>query len=304
MIIRDRLPFRRVWPQLFKRLGLLFLFDLTIAYLYSYGGITWLAEPTLPLSMIGGALSVFLAFRNNSAYDRWWEARTLWGALVNTARTFTRQALTLVDDKGERSFELTSQRSLVDLQVNYVHALRCHLRKQNPFPELQQALSPELVTYLRKQKNVPLGILLIQGSILRKLFEAGRLDSYRLTAMDKSLTDLCNIQGACERIKNTPLPRQYEFFPRLLVGMYCLMLPFGLVGGLGMLTPLASTLISFIFVSLDAIGREIESPFENTVHDTPMSTLTRMIEINLRQNMGEGEDRLPTEVGPVEGFSY
>ena len=289
---------------MFKRLGLLFLFDLTIAYLYSYGGITWLAEPTLPLSMIGGALSLFLAFRNNSAYNRWWEARTLWGALVNTARTFTRQSLTLVDEEGERPFEVTSRRSLVDLQVNYVHALRCHLRKQNPFPELQNALSPELVAYLRKQKNVPMGILLIQGSILRKLFDAGRLDSYRFTAMDRSLTELCNIQGACERIKNTPLPRQYEFFPRLLVGMYCLMLPFGLVGGLGMLTPLASTLISFIFVSLDAIGREIENPFENTVHDTPMSTLTRMIEINLRQNLGEGEDRLPVEVGPVEGFSY
>lgn len=302
MIIRDHLPFRRVWPHLCKRLGILFLFDLTIAYLYSNAGMTWLSLPTLPLSMIGGALSVFLAFRNNSAYDRWWEARTLWGSLVNTARTFTRQVLTFIDEEGEDPLDTVSQKTLVRLQINYVHALRCHLRQQNPFPELVNSLPQNLVDHLRTQKNVPIGMLLLKGSILRELYRSGRLDSYRFTAIDQSLTDLCNIQGGCERIKNTPLPRQYEYFPRVLVGMYCVLLPFGLVEGLGMLTPLASTLISFIFVSLDAIGREIENPFENTVHDTPMSTLTRSIEINLRQNLGE--EKLPSEVSPVEGFSY
>ena len=110
------------------------------------------------------------------------------------------------------------------------------------------------------------------------------------------------MQGACERIKNTPLPRQYEYFPRLLVGLYCLLLPFGLVGGLEMLTPVASTLISFIFVSLDTIGRDIENPFENSVHDTPMSTLSRTIEVNLRQNLGQ--EHLPPDVRSVDGFAY
>jgi putative membrane protein len=304
MIVRDHLPLRRVWPHVSRRLGLLLIFDFTIALLYTKAGFSWLSLETLPLSMIGGALSVFLAFRNNSAYDRWWEARTLWGALVNTARTVARQALTLVDERDEREDrgELVSPRTLVELQIGYVHALRCHLRRQNPFPELERSLPSELVTYLRGQRNVPAGLLLVKGRILRKLFDAGRLDSYRFATMDRSLTDLCNIQGACERIKNTPLPRQYEYFPRVLVALYCLLLPFGLVEGLGMLTPLASTLISFIFVSLDAIGRDIENPFENTVHDTPMSTLTRAIEVNLRQNLGD--DRLPSDVNPVEGFSY
>lgn len=279
------------------------MFDITVAFLYSKAGLTWLSLPDLPLSMIGGALSVFLAFRNNSAYDRWWEARTLWGALVNTARTFARQVLTLIDDReSPRRPEVLSQHMLVELQIAYVHALRCHLRRQNPFPELERRLPAELVAYLRKQRNVPAAMLLVKGRILRGLYESGRLDSYRFTALDKSLTDLCNVQGACERIKNTPLPRQYEYFPRVLVGIYCLLLPFGLVGGLEMLTPIASTLISFIFVSLDTIGREIENPFENTVHDTPMSTLTRTIEVNLRQNLGE--DSLPADVRPIEGFSY
>lgn len=307
MIVRDHLPLRRVWPHVSRRLGLLLIFDFTIAVLYTKAGFTWLSLPDLPLSMIGGALSVFLAFRNNSAYDRWWEARSLWGSLVNTARTFARQVLTLVD---EEEFEketagndsLVSRRTLVELQIGYVHALRCHLRKQNPFPELERTLPADVVGYLRTQRNVPAAMLLIKGRILRKLYDGGFLDSYRFTTLDKSLTDLCNIQGACERIKNTPLPRQYEYFPRVLVGLYCFLLPFGLVAGLQMLTPVASTLVSFIFVTLDTIGRDIESPFENTVHDTPMSTLTRAIEVNLRQNLGQ-ED-LPGDVKPVEGFSY
>jgi putative membrane protein len=307
MIVRNHLPIQRLWPHVSRRLTALLCFDFTVAVLYTKGGLTALSLPDLPLSMIGGALSVFLAFRNNSAYDRWWEARTLWGSLVNTARTFSRQVLTLIDEvpgdgPRDETGALVSRRSLVDLQIAYVHALRCHLRKQNPFPELERTLEPELIEYLRGQRNVPIAMLLVKGRILRRLFDDGRLDAFRLTTLDRSLTDLCNVQGACERIKNTPLPRQYEYFPRLLVGIYCLLLPFGLVGGLQMLTPIASTLVSFIFISLDTIGREIENPFENAVHDTPMSTLTRAIEVNLRQNLGDSE--LPADVRPVEGFSY
>jgi ion channel-forming bestrophin family protein len=112
---------------------------------------------------------------------------------------------------------------------------------------------------------------------------------------------LTNIQGACERIKNTPLPKQYVYFPRMLVTFFCLLLPFGLVEGLRLLTPLASTSLSFIFMTLDRIGSDIETPFDNTVHDTPMTSLSRTIEINLRQLMGEEH---PKELQPVAGFVY
>src|SRR5262245_30469696 len=217
MIVRDHLPMQRLWPHMARRLTLLLVFDFTIAVLYTKAGLTWLSLADLPLSMIGGALSVFLAFRNNSAYDRWWEARALWGSLVNTARTFARQVLTMVDeDPGEDVRDddgvLISRRSLVELQIAYVHVLRCHLRRQNPFPELERTLDGRVVDYLRRQRNVPAAMLLVKGRILRRLYDDGRLDAFRFTAIDRSLTDLCNVQGACERIKNTPLPRQYEYF--------------------------------------------------------------------------------------------
>jgi ion channel-forming bestrophin family protein len=298
MIVRDHLPLRRVWPRVSTRLGVLLVFDITIAFLYSLAGQTYLALPSLPLGMMAAALSIFLAFRTNSAYDRWWEARKLWGSLVNDSRTFARQALTLVD----RDATQTAPTDLVEWQIAYVHALRCHLRGQNPFPEITGRLEPSLVAWLRTHRNVPLALLLHAGRQLRALFDAGRIDTFRFVQLDATLTRLCDIQGACERIKNTPLPRQYEFFPRLLVSAYCLLLPFGLVEGMGLMTPLASTLVSFIFVSLESIGRDIEAPFENTVHDTPMSALSRTIEINLREAMGDA--RVPRDVGPVDGFVY
>jgi putative membrane protein len=298
MIVRDHLPLRRVWPSVSKRLGLLFLFDLTIAVLYSRAGFTFLGLPSLPLGMMGAALSIFLAFRTNSAYDRWWEARRLWGSLVNDSRTFGRQALTLVDRR-EGDAKVTE---LVEWQIAYVHALRCHLRGQNPFPEITGRLSPTLVARLRTQHNVPIALLLHAGGLLRAQFDVGRLDAYRFIQMDSTLSRLCDIQGACERIKYTPLPRQYEYFPRVLVGAYCLLLPLGLVEGMGLLTPLASTLVSFIFVALESVGRDIEAPFENSVHDTPMSALSRTIEINLREALGDA--RVPRAVASIDGFVY
>jgi putative membrane protein len=193
------------------------------------------------------------------------------------------------------------QRKLILLQICYVHALRCHLRNQNPDPELRTRLDPETVEFLRVHKNVPSALLLQMAKVLQQAFDRQWLDSYRWAAMDKTLTELTDIQGGCERIKNTPLPKQYDYFPRVLVTFFCLLLPFGLVEGLRLLTPIASTSLSFMFIALDRIGRDIETPFENTVHDTPMTSLSRTIEINLLQLMGESH---PNEVHPVSGFVY
>jgi ion channel-forming bestrophin family protein len=301
MIVRDHLPWIRVWPQVSRKLFWLLLFDCTIAGLYVFGGMQFLGVPSLPLGMAGAALSIFLAFRTNSAYDRWWEARTLWGALVNSSRTIARQALTLICGSREEEKIRALQTEIIILQICYVHALRCHLRNQSPFPELRSRLQPSTLEFLRGHSNVPSALLLRMGQVIEEAHRRGWIDSFRWTALDQTLTSLTNIQGGCERIKNTPMPKQYDYFPRLLVNCFCLMIPFGLVEGLGLLTPIASTGLSFIFIVLDKVGREIETPFENTAHDTPMTSLSRTIEINLRQLMG---DRHPRELHPVSGFVY
>jgi putative membrane protein len=302
MIVRDHLPLQQVWPLVAHRLVLLCLFDLAIAALYTFGDMKMLALSGLPLTTMGSAIGIFLAFRTNSAYERWWEARILWGGLVNASRTLARQALTLIDREGNTTVPSALQRRLLQLQLGFITAVRCHLRRQNPFPELRAFLGPNLTEELRDHNNVPSALLLKKGYLLQEAKEEGLITDFRWVQMDKTLTEMTTLLGSCERIKGTPLPRQYDFFPRVLVTVYCLLLPFGFVEGMGMLTPLASTLVSFIFIALDTVGRDIEAPFENTVHDTPLTSISRTIEINLRQLFGDCD--VPPEVEAVDGFLY
>ncbi|MGC3972347.1 MAG: bestrophin family ion channel [Pirellulales bacterium] len=300
MIVHDHLPWLRVWPKVAKRLYGLFLYDFSIAALYVFGGLKFLAMSGLPVTILGSAIGVFLAFRTGSAYDRWWEARTLWGGLVNYSRTLARQAITLISDDDPAARDLRDR--LVTLQIAFVRSLRCHLRGQNPYPELGDLLSDDELRALRRYKNVPAAITLQMGRLLRQAFEEGWIDSIRFSTIDETLTQLTNVQGACERIKNTPLPRQYDYFPRLLVTFFCLLLPLGFLAEFGLATPIASTFVSFAFIVLDSIGRDIETPFANTVHDTPMTTLSRAIEIDLRQHLEQSD--LPAELQPVGGLMY
>jgi len=125
------------------------------------------------------------------------------------------------------------------------------------------------------------------------------MDSIQFTTIDGTLTELTNIMGACERIKNTPLPRQYDTVPQLAIYCYSTLLPLGMVETLGWWTPLVSSVITFLFIAIDSIGSNIEDPFENRLHDVPMTSLCRTIEISLRQMLGEKE--LPGPLEPSHG---
>lgn len=302
MIVQDSFPLKRLWPHTYKRLLVLLAFDCAVAVLYSLFDWHWLALNGLPLAPMGSALAIFLAFRANAAYGRWWEARQLWGSLVNTSRAWARQALSALEVQPDLPRQLALREALVLYQVAFVHALRCHLRQQNPFPELQGLLGRDSTQALRAFDNVPNAILLHMGKLLQEALSLGMLDSLRWNALDGSLTSLANIQGACERIKNTPLPRQFSLLPRALVDAFCWLVPLGLVADLGLSTPLASALVSFTLISVDTASNEIEAPFGYTPNDTPMTALSRSIELVLREMLGQPRP-LPA-VTPVEGIVY
>jgi putative membrane protein len=140
------------------------------------------------------------------------------------------------------------------------------------------------------------------SALLRQCQVRGWIDIAHWRALDGNLNDLIAAQGGTERIKNTPMPKQYDYFPQLFVQMYCVMLPLGLVTNMGWYTPLGSTLVGFIFLALDKIGRDLDDPFENTIYDVPMTSLTTTIEINLRQLLGETV--LPESEKPVRGVLW
>ena len=287
-----------------KPLLLLAVYDLLVVVAYQVMHWEWVALPHIPLALYGSAIGVILGFRNQSSYARWWEARTLWGAIVNNSRSWARQAIASLRAAGsEDAAELeTMRRRLIYHQIAYVHALRQHLRQLEPWEELTPLLREAELSALREEKNVPLALQWQMATLLEECKDRGWIDGWQWRAMDESLNDLADAQGGAERIKNTPMPKQYDYFPQLFVHIYCMLLPLALVTNMGWFTPLGSTLVGFIFLALDKIGRDLEDPFENTIYDVPLTSITRTIEVNLRQLLDE--TNLPQPEAAVRGVLW
>jgi putative membrane protein len=287
-----------------KPLLILVLYDLAVVAAYKMMHWNWVALPHIPLALFGSAIGIVVAFRNQSAYARWWEARTLWGAIINNSRSWARQVTTVMMPLNEAEADelKVMQRRLVYHQIAYSHALRQHLRGLEPWELLTPLLSEQELNELQDERNVPLAIQQQMGRLLRECQLRGWVDFAHWRALDASLDDLIDAQGGTERIKNTPMPKQYDYFPQLFVQIYCVMLPLALVTSMGWFTPLGSTLVGFIFLALDKIGRDIEDPFENSIYDVPLTSLTITIEVNLRQLLGETV--LPQAEIPVQGVLW
>lgn len=299
MIVSRRLDASRILRSVGRPLGILLAYDIAVTALYVVWDQHWVGVENLPISLLGSALAVILGLRNNTAYARWWEARSLWGSAVNNSRSFARGVLALL---GGSDAAVARGAALVRLQIAWAHALRSALRRQDPWSELERLLPAATLDRVKGAANVPTALQAELGRSLAEADRAGRLDSVRLAALDGTLSELANAQGGLEKIKNTPLPRQFEQFPRVFVGAYCLLLPVGLVHDLGAATPFGSTVIGFAFYVLDQIGRDLEDPFEGTVHDVPMSAITRTVEVDLRQMLGERE--APRPLAPVNGVLW
>ena len=278
--------------------------DFAIVIAYKVFHWEWVGSRHIPLALYGGAIGFVVGFRNNSAYARWWEARGLWGQIVNNSRSLARQIVTTIrsPDPAQQGAVHALQQKLIYLQIAYVHALRQHLRGLEPWGDLEPLLSAAEIADLRGQKNVPTRLQRDIASKLRDAKGAGWVDPQEFQSMDLSLDDLIDAQGGAERIKNTPLPKQYDYFPMLFVQIYCLLLPLGLVENLGWFTPLGSTVVGFMFLALDKIGRDLEDPFDNTVYDVPLTAITTTIETNLRQMLDERT--LPPPATPVHGVLW
>ena len=237
-------------------------------------------------------MAIIVGLRNNSAYGRWWEARTLWGRAVNNSRSLARGAQTFLPD--------ATASTLIHLQIAWAIALRHAMLKQPTWTDEVAALIPaDIAARIRHATNLPTAINGAMGRLLAQPDRSDATQSIRIAALDQTLSALADAQGGLERIKNTPLPRQFEQFPRVFVIAYCLLLPIGLVHDLGLATPIGSTVIGAAFYLLDQIGRDIEDPFSGGVHDVAMGAITRTIEIDLRQMLGETTALTP--LAPVDG---
>jgi putative membrane protein len=280
----------KIWP----RVLLAGVVGLGVTLCEYFGWARVATVTTTPFALIGVALGIFLGFRTNASYNRFWEGRQLWGRLVNVTRTFTRQLdLFLVADDEAELAEL--KQSLVRTAIGYVHAFRALLRRTPLNEEARRFLAPELVAEIEARRNPPNALLQAMSERLRWAWRQQWVADYHLVSLDKSLEEMTSIQGGCERIGNTPVPFSYNFLIHRITAFYCLLLPFGIYDQVGFMTPVVSFMIAYAFFGLDAIGDEVEDPFGLEPNDLPLDTLCRNIEIDLLQMIGESDTPAPLQ---------
>jgi putative membrane protein len=252
-------------------------------------GLKFLQLPVVPLSIVGAAIGIFASFRANQAYDRWWEGRKLWGRMINSSRYWSSQVVQYTKPEDRAVAE-----KMVLRHVTYVHALRCILRGQDPWEDADYMRFAEDDPQLRASTNLTHALLDRQLAALVSLNDAGRLAGHRLESMDSTMMDFLNIQGGCERIKGTPLPRGVGFIVELLIQYFAFMLPFALVHELSWVAIPINVLVALSFLLISEAGRVLEDPFSLYYNGLPLKALSIKIERNIRQRIDH------TELPPAE----
>ncbi len=294
----------------------------TISYFTGFS----LALPWQPISVIGIAVAFYLGFKNNSSYDRTWEARKIWGSIVNNSRTFGAAVVSFVN--GEETEDI--QKELIYRHIAWLTALRYQLRLSRPWEHVQERLNSlnpniceeyyekldaELTHYLSAEEiqalkgnaNIAVQILKTQSQRLQTLRNQSYFEDFRHMEFHHLITSFYADQGKCERIKNFPFPRQYASTALWLAVVFCIFVPFGLLDAVKdskpyifWFSPIISGLIIWIFFLMEKIGDYSENPFEGTYNDVPISSISRTIEIDLREMIDD--DNIPAPIASQNGF--
>jgi ion channel-forming bestrophin family protein len=293
----------------------------------------WLAIPWVPIALIGTAAAFLVGFRNTQTYNRLWEARQIWGAIVNTSRSWG----LLVKDfvaAGNSDKELSAiHHQLIHRHMAWLTAMRFQLRESRVWENVKTEvsnreysshykvdewidkvedklagfLSAEELGYVLSKKNRATHIISLQSKHLRQLKENGHIESLNNIELEKLLVDLYDQQGKCERIKNFPYPRQFATINQMFVRLFVVLIPFGMLHEFqklgdweAWLTVPFSVIISWVFMAMERVGESSENPFEGGANDVPITAMCRTIEIDLREMLDETE--LPPAIQPMNNI--
>tara|TARA_R110001592_G_scaffold237306_4_gene496186 strand:+ start:30897 stop:31919 length:1023 start_codon:yes stop_codon:yes gene_type:complete len=337
MYVGKRYPLKGVVNWSKKYIFYFLIIDTLPVLAAYYFNVSWLAIPWQPIALIGIGVSFYLGFKNNSSYDRLWEARKIWGGIVNTSRSFTVMSRDFVTDEFAQNpigdIELKEHhKNIVHRHIAWLKALTYQLRvpkewehsskEENEmrksagvfhdnahFENLKPYLSEEEFSYVMSKGNKASHILSLQSKAFKKLKLKGLVDDFRHMELEKMLVEFYALQGKSERIKNFPFPRQYATVNFLFVWIFILLLPFGMLNVfaefdnpyLGFMAIPFSMLVSWVFILMEMIGDYSENPFEGLYNDVPISSMARSIEIDIRQMLDE--DNLPEELKPSGSFN-
>lgn len=311
MIIKKNFNPLRVISYIKSELVVATTLSLIVYFLHRHGFLNF-SIPFPVTAILGSALAIFIGFRNNSSYARWWEARTLWGSIINANRVFARLVITFTDShasqpnySAERA--ATFKKEMLYLGIAWSHALRIHLRKEDSWVALQPFLSSQEYLMVSQAQNKPNVLHMLMGQKIYKAMQEGTLAGFDSFQIEGQLLALANAQGGCERIKNTPMLRQYDYFTRVFLYTFIVVLPFTLIADftkmeMPWLTIPLSIIISVVFAIIGKVGAVNEDPFENRITDVPLTSMCITIERDLREMLGEKE--LPPAATSVDGYIY
>ncbi|MCX8997784.1 bestrophin family protein [Rhizobiaceae bacterium BDR2-2] len=277
--IRRGTMLRKIWPQLLAvalmSAAIVYVHDIEPNYLPFYNN-------SGPFTLLGIALSIFLSFRNNACYDRWWEARKQWGDMIHVSRAVIRQTMLLSGTaEGERIRE-----RVLKLIMAHIQAMVPHLRPSAENKALPMLEGNVLERY-RTSRNPPAVILEAASADLAEAVRKGLISDISFQTIDNTITQLAHTQVACERILLTPVPFGYSLLLHRTAYIFCFLLPFGFADLLSWSTPIASALIAYTFFGLDALGDELEEPFGTEENDLPLAAMADTAGLSIREALGE-----------------
>lgn len=249
--------------------------------------------PSMPLTIpafIGTAISILLSFKLSQSYDRWWEARKVWGAIVNDSRSFVIQLQTLTVKGND-----TIIKKIAFRQIAWCYSLGQSLRGLNPIKDLEKFISPEDIEEIQQHNNKPLAILQLHGKDIKGLKEQNQLDIFSQIQLDNTLVRLCDALGKSERIKSTVFPVTYRLFLHAIIYLFVGTLSISLENEVGLFEIPLLLLISSAFFLLEKAATHMQDPFENRPTDTAMTAIARTIEINIKQLLKETEIPQPLQ---------
>lgn len=298
--------------------------------LFQFLNWKWLAIPWVPIALVGTAAAFLVGFRNTQTYNRLWEARQIWGAIINSSRAWGILVKDLIATTASSTEAKAIHQQLIYRHIAWLTALRFQLRetraweniKGKPSNEeyshlyqvdewitkLDAALQPFLSTadlqYALSKKNRATHIISLQSAQLKELKKQGLIEPLNYVELENMLVNLYEQQGKCERIKNFPYPRQFATINQMFIRCFITLIPFGILNEfqkLGSwqtwLTIPFSVIVAWIFLAMERVGESTENPFEGGANDVPITAMTRTIEIDLREMLDETQ--LPPALNPV-----
>lgn len=288
MIITKNIRLSRIINNSWKTL-ILVIFISTLSFFFNeYFLINYFEFPSLIPAIVGPALAFFIGFNNNQAYDRWWEARKIWGALVNDSRSWARQMVFYASaSQPENENDLNNlKRRTIFRHIAFLYTLKDYLRgeKNNYYKKF---LTPKEVRSIESSSNIHNAILNNQSKDLEYMYFMDYLDGFKFIEFNKMLVNFCDEMGKSERIKNTVFPTLYNFYTRLFIWMLIISITFVSADDVGAWSILISVFVGYVFLITQSIGQLLLNPFEPIPSGISLDQITRTIEINLLETLGE-----------------